>query len=135
MRYPVHIPAFCAILLAASLLLAGCTLPGGKSTPAPTPEPIPVPTTAPVTLSPGPACGVTNCHGLDVTCGSAPPMACTMVYQLGDKCRKFVTCQSSGSRCTPVTSPAYTSCRSCVEQCQIAAGADSLAASSCEDKC
>jgi len=135
MRFPVSVPALCAILLSASLLLAGCTLPGGQGTPAPTPVPTPVPTTAAAIPSPGPACGVTNCHGLDVTCGSVPPMACTMEYQIGDKCRKLVSCQPSGSRCVPVTSAAYTACRACVEHCQIAAGADNLAAFSCEEKC
>lgn len=134
MRYPAYVPAICAILLAASLVIAGCTLPGGKSTPAPTTVPTPEPTTA-VTPSPGPACGITNCHGLDVTCGSTPPMACTMEYQLGDRCRQYARCDGSSGTCRIVTDAKYAPCRACVEQCQIAAGADNLAAFSCEEKC
>jgi len=29
-------------------------------------------------------CGIENCHGLDITCGSDVPDACTEIYMIGD---------------------------------------------------
>jgi hypothetical protein len=134
MKHPAIMPGICGLLLVAALFTAGCTLiSGGKVTP--TTVPIPVPTTVPdVTPAPS-SCGFTTCHGLDLACGSNAPQVCTMIYQIGDKCRQYARCDASGGSCRLVIEPKFTACKACVEQCQIAAGADNLAAFSCEEKC
>ena len=137
-----HAPflTICALLLASSLILAGCTSPGGNTPVAPTSVPASVPPTPgnipPAKPSPGlSSCGITTCHGLDLACGPNAPEICTMEYQLGDKCRQFASCDTSGGGCTLVTGPKFIACKTCVEQCQFAAGPDGLAAFSCEEKC
>ena len=128
------IPGLCIILIAIALFAAGCTqTQGGKITP--TAAPTPVPTTVPVETPGLSSCGLTTCHGLDVACGLDAPQVCTMLYQIGDKCRKYARCDTTGGSCSLVLEPKFTACKACVEQCLVAAGADSLAASSCEDKC
>ncbi len=37
-------------------------------------------------------CGIENCHGLEIKCGSNVPNFCTEVYEIGDKCRKYAKC-------------------------------------------
>jgi hypothetical protein len=43
------------------------------------------------TPAPG-ICGLENCHGLDIKCGSTPRNVCTEMYGLGDKCLKYAKC-------------------------------------------
>ena len=62
-------------------------------------------------------CEITNCHGLDIKCGSNPPDMCTEEYQIGDNCRQFATCQKNGSSCTLNPSEKFSKCKSCVEKC------------------
>jgi hypothetical protein len=58
------------------------------------------------------------------------------MYQIGDRCRQYARCDTSGGSCTLVTSnPEFATCKACAEHCQIQAGADSLAAMTCEEKC
>jgi hypothetical protein len=134
MKKSVIIPGFCIVLLIAALFAAGCTLaPGGKVTP--TPVPTPVPTIAPVETPDVSTCGFTTCHGLDLACGMDAPQICTMEYRIGDKCRKYARCDTTGGSCTLAIEPKFTACKSCVEKCQAAAGPDNLAAFSCEEKC
>jgi hypothetical protein len=134
MRHPAIIPCICGLLLVAALFAAGCTLtPGGKITP--TPVPIPVPITSPADTPAPSTCGFTSCHGLDLACGMDAPQMCTMEYRIGDKCRQYASCDTSGGSCGLVTGPKFTACKACVDQCQIAASADTLAAFSCEEKC
>jgi hypothetical protein len=134
MRHPATILSISGLLLVAAIFIAGCTLTsGGKVTP--TPVPTPISTTIPAETSGLSTCGFTTCHGLDLACGSNAPQVCTMIYQIGDKCRQYAHCDASGGGCTLVTGPKFTACKACVEQCQIQAGADSLAASTCEEKC
>ncbi len=58
-----------------------------------------------------------------------------MEYQIGDQCRQHASCDTSGGGCTIVFSPKFTACKSCVEQCRIAAGPDTISAFSCAEKC
>jgi hypothetical protein len=134
MKHPAIVPGICGLLLVAALFTAGCTLTsGGKVTP--TPVPTPVPTTVP-DITPAPSsCGFTTCHGLDLACGSNAPQVCTMIYQIGDKCRQYARCDPSGGSCRLVIETKFTACKTCVEKCLIAAGPDNLAAFSCEEKC
>ena len=139
MKHPALIPGICGLLIVAALIAAGCTLTsGGKVTPTPvqTPNPTPIPTTAPAE-TPGPsACGFSTCHGSDLACSTNAPQICTAMYQIGDKCRRYASCDTSGGSCTLVTSnPKFATCKACAEHCQIQAGADSLAAMTCEEKC
>lgn len=129
------VPGICIVLLVAALVTAGCTLPtsGGKVTPAPLPTP--VPTTVAVVTPDLSTCGLTTCHGLDLACGLDAPQVCTMEYRIGDNCRKYARCDTSGGSCMLVRDPKFAVCKTCVEQCQVAAGPDSLAAFSCAEKC
>jgi hypothetical protein len=134
MKHPSLLHGLFGVLLVALLMSAGCTLiPGGKVTP--TPEPAPLPTPVPAETPAPSGCGFTTCHGLDLACGTDAPQVCTMEYRIGDKCRQYARCDTTGGGCTLVKEPKFTACRSCVEQCQIAAGPDNLAAFSCEEKC
>lgn len=62
-------------------------------------------------------CGVENCHGLDVVCGSNPVFMCTQEYLIGDKCRKYVTCENIDGKCSRIEDPQFFECKSCVEDC------------------
>jgi hypothetical protein len=134
MKNSVITSGFCIVLLIAALFAAGCILsPGGKGTP--TPVSTPEPSISPVETPDVSTCGFTTCHGLDLTCGMDAPQMCTMEYRIGDKCRKYARCDTTGGSCSRVIEPKFTACKVCVEQCQAAAGTDSLTAFSCEEKC
>ncbi|MGB9176326.1 MAG: hypothetical protein WCB46_06265 [Methanoregula sp.] len=137
MKNKSAISALCIVLLVAALCSAGCTsvFPGGtKATPTPLPATVPAPMPAD-TLSPI-ICGFTTCHGTDLACGTNAPQICTEEYRTGDRCRQYARCDASGGICTLVTTnPQYTACKACAERCQVQAGPDSLAASTCEEKC
>ncbi len=64
-------------------------------------------------------CGVTNCHGMEVTCGdvSEGGRMCTMEYRIGDFCRQYVSCETIDDTCQPVEDPRYETCVSCVNTC------------------
>jgi hypothetical protein len=119
-------------VLLAVIIAAGCTTPTAPGTP-------PVPTvsaTPPLpVVTPQGTCQFSSCHGLDLGCGVSEPQMCTMEYKLGDRCRQYARCISTGGTCTLATDPAFASCKACVEQCSIRAGADSLSAYDCEAKC
>lgn len=125
------------VMLSAALFTAGCTSlshDGAKITPTPLPPSV---QTAVPSGTPTPStCGFTTCHGSDLACGTNAPQICTEEYRTGDKCRQYARCDTSGGSCTLVTdNPKYTTCKACAEHCAIQAGADSLAAVSCEEKC
>jgi len=134
MKYPATPAGACLLLLVAALIAAGCTASPGAN-PAPLPTATPAPTPVPVETPAQGACGLTTCHGLDLACGMNAPEICTMEYRIGDKCRQYASCDTSGGSCTLVTGPKFIACKTCVEQCQFAAGPDGLAAFSCEEKC
>jgi hypothetical protein len=137
MKNQVLMYSICIVVLSAVLFTSGCTslFPGdAKTTPTPLPPTVP---TAVSSGTPAPStCGFTTCHGSDLACGPNAPQICTEEYRIGDKCREYASCDTSGGSCTLVTNnPQYTTCKTCAEHCAIQAGADSLAAVSCEEKC
>lgn len=134
MKNPTLISGISVVLLIAALCAAGCTLPsGGKDTL--TPVPTTIPTAAPVETPDLSTCGFTTCHGLDLACGMNAPDVCTMEYRIGDKCRQYARCDTTGGSCKVAFEHKFIACKSCVEKCQAAAGPDNLAAFSCEEKC
>jgi hypothetical protein len=137
MKNPSLNYSICIMVLVAALFAAGCTSVfsgGAKATP--TPLPIPAPTAVPADTSAPSTCGFTTCHGTDLACGTNAPQICTMEYRIGDRCRQYAHCDTSGGSCTlVVTSQKFTTCKACAERCQTQAGPDSLAAMTCEEKC
>jgi len=120
------IPLMCVIVLTASLLVSGCTADFTGGTP--------------VTITPGnpdrPDCGLTPCHGLELTCGPDIPEVCTAVYQLGDKCRQFAHCDvDSNGTCQIVTTPEFDTCTSCVQNCLNEFRTDPPKSFACEETC
>jgi len=78
-------------------------------------------------------CGIENCHGLDIKCGSNVPEACTMEYMLGDFCRQFAECKVINGNCRFVETANFTECKACVDECaKIGDGNDAFA---CENDC
>ena len=112
-------------IAAFAVLIAGCISP---------PQNGPAPPISPMvtTITPSSTCGFTSCHGLTLECGPNPPEICTAIYQIGDKCRQYAYCNNTGGTCSLVTTPQFTSCKSCVEKC---GGADPAEILSCEEKC
>ena len=134
MKHPVLSVSALIVVFAVTLLVAGCTSASHSGNANVTRGTTPVSPGNPVST----ACGFTSCHGLDLACGNHVPEACTMLYQMGDKCRQYAQCTSgSGSDggCSLVTSPEFASCRACVQQCSRSAGRDPQQAFACEEKC
>jgi hypothetical protein len=118
-------------LLAAGVLVAGCTSAPPDTQPLP---PGTIPSGSPGTSS----CGFTSCHGLDLACGTNAPEVCDMSYRVGDKCRQYAHCSSgSDGTCTLVTTPEFDSCKSCVERCEAikSSTTDPAMVFECESKC
>ncbi len=139
MKFPAAIPLLClvllgAALLGAALLLADCMNTGTQPVPAAVPTAVPETTSIPATIEPV-SCGLMNCHGLDLACGTNPPEVCTMEYKLGDRCRQYAHCESSGGSCTLVKDAGFNTCKTCVEKCELRAGDNTLTAMSCEENC
>jgi len=109
-----------AVVLLAAIVLYGCTqsapLPGPNVTvtldPTATPAPIASPTPSIA------ACGAEQCHGLDITCGSDVPQACTLEFQIpDDACLQYVRCETIQGTCQQAN-PQFEQCRQCVLQCK-----------------
>jgi hypothetical protein len=123
------------VLLVAALMAAGCASTSPGNNPVPAASPIPAPSVQPVTTPAG-TCQFTNCHGLDLSCGMmSEPQVCTMEYKIGDRCRQYAHCDSSSGTCSLVTDPGFATCKACVDQCSIRAGADTIMAFDCEAHC
>jgi hypothetical protein len=133
MKQNTVLPLFAIAIIAVMVVVAGCTSSSSGTNV--------VPPVSPATTLPGTAgvtsCGLTTCHGLDLACGANAPEICTMEYQLGDRCRQYASCDSSGGSCTLVTDPRFDSCKACVEQCAALkpANADPTMLFECESKC
>lgn len=80
-------------------------------------------------------CGIENCHGLEIVCGSNPVQMCTMIYQLGDVCRQFASCKVLDGRCQQVENPKFIACKACAQKCQTDFARDPSAALNCESRC
>lgn len=84
------------------------------------------------------SCAITNCHGLEISCGIVTEqIECTMMYQLGDGCRRFASCEQVGSTCAPVLSQRFNDCKSCVEACETRhkSDEDPMGIFECESAC
>lgn len=82
-------------------------------------------------------CGIENCHGLDIVCGSDVPEMCTLEYQVGDLCRQFARCETISGKCQLVKEAKFEDCKSCVEKCQenFPNSDDQIEFSQCESDC
>ena len=83
-------------------------------------------------------CGVEQCHGLELTCGSDVPDACTEIYKLGDFCRMYFSgCEIVDDMCVKITNITadiqFFKCKSCVSDCESVS--DSSEAFECESEC
>lgn len=93
-------------------------------------------TSTPTPTSQPTSCGITNCHGMNIVCGTQIPRACTEIYEIGDRCRQFASCQSINNQCQPVFNIKYQQCKSCVETCLQQTGAASMdTIFACESRC
>ena len=83
----------------------------------------------------GKNCVMLTCHGLDISCGQTiEDIVCTEIYEGGDRCRQFATCEMVGGSCQPKLSPKFLECKQCVEECNIYQG-NHIKYFECENKC
>lgn len=80
-------------------------------------------------------CGRENCHGLEIVCGANPAQICTMEYQLGDKCLRYVNCGIVNGVCQQISNAAFDACKACVQKCEADFAGDPMKAFDCESKC
>ena len=80
-------------------------------------------------------CGIENCHGLEIVCGSHPAQICTEIYMLGDKCRQYAQCNIKDGVCQQTENPQFTACKNCVEKCSEKYEKDQLKLFECESQC
>ncbi len=80
-------------------------------------------------------CGVENCHGLDIKCGPKIPDACTMEYQIGDRCREYARCVIKNGKCQLEETNAFKECKICVQNCIETHKEDSTQQFECESSC
>jgi hypothetical protein len=62
-------------------------------------------------------CALETCHGMDIECGDNPPEACTMMYEIGDKCLQYAQCGMLNSKCQSIQNSQFTQCATCVQNC------------------
>jgi len=79
-------------------------------------------------------CGLENCHGTDLSCGSKIPQVCNAIYQIGDKCRQFANCENINGNCRLNKTSQFEKCKSCVDEC-IKKFDNSEEVFACEEKC
>jgi len=80
-------------------------------------------------------CGIQNCHGLDIVCGSDIPEVCDAMYAAGDNCRQFASCQVVGGQCKLEKESGFDSCKSCIEKCELDNTNDQVGFFECESDC
>lgn len=81
------------------------------------------------------SCRVQNCHGLDIVCGFGGEAMCTMMYQLGDKCRQYASCEKVDGTCRQKANPKFDTCKACVQNCEKKYPDDPSQAFTCEASC
>lgn len=81
------------------------------------------------------ACGIENCHWMDIVCGPNVAQVCTMEYQLWDWCRQYAACENVSWSCKLQVSSKFTLCKSCVESCKSSYSNDSIKLFECESQC
>ncbi|MFH1729833.1 MAG: hypothetical protein ABIA04_15580 [Pseudomonadota bacterium] len=79
------------------------------------------------------SCGIENCHGTDITCGSNVATVCTEIYMQGDGCRQYASCEIVDGECTLVKEDEFDTCVSCVDDCYD--GVDGSEGLACESDC
>lgn len=82
-----------------------------------------------------PRCGIENCHGFEIPCGSNIPEVCSDIYIHGDFCRQYVKCEVINGVCQLVKSEKFEKCKSCVEKCSEDFKDKFLKWDECESKC
>ena len=80
-------------------------------------------------------CGIENCHGLEIVCGSKPAQICTEIYMLGDRCRQYAQCSLENGVCQQTENPQFTACKNCVEKCSEKYEKDQIKLFECESHC
>ncbi|RJO59432.1 hypothetical protein C4546_02330 [Candidatus Parcubacteria bacterium] len=81
------------------------------------------------------ACGIENCHGMEITCGPNIAEICTDIYLMGDRCRQFASCGIVNNTCQQIQNPQFTACKTCVESCLNQFANDQVKAFECESAC
>lgn len=122
------------ILVLAALFAAGCTQTTQQQV---------VVTTAPPTTTETPtetptvsACGIENCHGYTLQCGSNIATSCTSDIDAGDRCRKYASCQVVSGTCQLVKEDTrYDKCGACVQQCESTYYNNPNQLNDCADRC
>ncbi|MDD1703089.1 MAG: hypothetical protein LUQ31_08945 [Methanoregula sp.] len=105
------------VLVVIALFSAGCTSSNTTQETVATTIP-PTETTAVTTVPTAVVCGVENCHGVTVQCGSNPVQACTNEIDAGDRCRSYASCQVVDNVCQVVTQTKYDKCTACIQSCK-----------------
>jgi len=83
----------------------------------------------------GDSCGIENCHGMDLQCGKNIVQACDEMYQIGDGCRQFASCEITANKCQVSMSDKFIQCKSCVQNCINSHKNDDILRSMCESDC
>ncbi len=81
------------------------------------------------------SCGIENCHGLDIVCGSNPVEMCTSMYMIGDICRQYANCGLVNGKCQQIEDPQFIKCKNCVEECEENYSLDTNKLFMCESEC
>lgn len=81
-------------------------------------------------------CALETCHGMDIECGDKPPEACTMMYQIGDKCLQYAQCGILNGKCQQIENSDFNRCVTCVQSCMDTYATDSSTRLfECENNC
>lgn len=123
---------FLCFLVAAAILMAGCTQTSQPAAVTATPTATETATAVQTTIA---ACGIENCHGFTVQCGPNIVSSCTNDIDPGDRCRKYAECQVVSGTCQLVTDTKYDKCVSCVKLCQSTYYNDPNMLIDCSDRC
>lgn len=81
------------------------------------------------------ACGIQECHGMDLTCGPNVPEACTEIFMVGDGCRQFLSCATISGSCQALGLDKFNTCKTCIQECQARYRDDPVGASECDSEC
>ncbi len=81
------------------------------------------------------SCGITNCHGTDIVCGTDVSVVCDMMYLSGDICRQYAQCEVVNGECGFVPNERFISCVACIEQCKDQNLDGDINIFSCESSC
>lgn len=80
-------------------------------------------------------CGIQECHGMNLTCGSKPVDMCTEIFMVGDSCRSFFKCALMDGQCGQLSDRRFDLCKSCIQQCVAESNNDPTKTLECDSKC